>query len=59
MPRVDILIAAMLAMATIAGGYDLQSPTTREMAANECILDSTSDSDVPLARAVFAINQPR
>ena len=49
MPRVDILIAAMLATATIAGGYDLQSPATREMATNECILDSTRDSDVPLA----------
>jgi hypothetical protein len=49
MPRIDILIAAMLATATSAGGYDLQSPATREMAANECVLDSTKDSDVPLA----------
>ena len=49
MPRVEILIAAMLATATSAGGYDLQSPATREMAANECVLDSTKDSNVPLA----------
>ena len=49
MPRIDILIAALLATATSAGGYDLQSPATREMAANECVLDSTKDSDVPLA----------
>ena len=49
MPKIDILIAAMLATATSAGGYDLQSPATREMATNECVLDSTKDSDVPLA----------
>jgi hypothetical protein len=49
MPGIDILIAAMLATASSAGGYDLQSPATREMAANECVLDSTKDSDVPLA----------
>ena len=49
MPRIDILIAAMLATATSAGGYDLQSPATREKATNECVLDSTKDSDVPLA----------
>ena len=49
MPRIDILIAAMLATAASAGGYDLQSPATREKATNECVLDSTKDSDVPLA----------
>ena len=49
MPRIDILIAAILATTTSAGGYDLRSPATREMATNECVLDSTKDSDVPLA----------
>ena len=44
-----VLIASMLAMATSAEGYDLQSSAAREMAANECVLDSTKDSDVPLA----------
>jgi hypothetical protein len=55
MLRIDILIAAMLATATSAGGYDLQSPATREKATNECVLDSIKDSDVPLAglRAYF------
>ena len=48
MPRINILIAAMLATATSASGYDLQSPATREKATNECVLDSTKDSDVPL-----------
>jgi hypothetical protein len=49
MPKIDILIAAILATATSAGGYDLQSPVTREMAINECVMDSTKNSDVPLA----------
>ena len=49
MPRIDILLAAVLATATGASGYDLQSPATREKATNECVLDSTKDSDVPLA----------
>jgi hypothetical protein len=49
MPKIEILIAAVLATATSAGGYDLQSPATREMATNECVLDSTKDADVPLA----------
>ena len=48
MPRINILIAALLATATSAGGYDLQSPATREKATDECVLDSTTDA--PLAR---------
>jgi hypothetical protein len=48
MPRIDVLIAVMLATATSARGYDLQSPATRDMAANECVLDSANDADVPL-----------
>src|SRR5262245_25686142 len=39
----------MLVTVTSADGYDLQSPETREMAANECVLESTKDSDIPLA----------
>src|SRR5262249_45067770 len=35
--------------ATSAGGYDVQSPATREKATDECVLDSTQDSDAPLA----------
>ena len=49
MPRINILIAAMLPTATSAGGYDLQSLATREKATDECVLDSTQDSDAPLA----------
>ena len=49
MLRIDILIAAMLATATSAAATTLQSPATREKATNECVLDSTKDSDVPLA----------
>jgi len=49
MRRIDTLIIAMLATATSASGYDLQSPATREKATNECVLDSTKDSDLPLA----------
>ena len=51
MPRINILIAAMLATATSAGGYDLQSPATREKATDECVLDSTADAPLAGLRA--------
>ena len=47
MPRIDILIAAMLATATSAGGYD--NRLRREKWPPTSALDSTADSDVPLA----------
>jgi hypothetical protein len=40
----------MLATATSAGGYDLQSPATKEKATNECVLDSSR----MLKNAVYA-----
>src|SRR5215468_10005928 len=51
MPRINILIAALLATATSAGGYDLQSPATREKATDECVLDSTTDAPLAGLRA--------
>jgi len=48
MPKIEILVAAVLAMTTSAAAYDLQSPATREVATNECVHDSAKDADVPL-----------
>jgi len=51
MPRINILIAALLATATSAGGYDLQSSATTEKATDECVLDSTADAPLAGLRA--------
>jgi hypothetical protein len=48
LPKIEILIAAVLATTTSAAGYDLQSPATKEMATDECVQDSAKDADVPL-----------